>query len=841
MKSLRHLLLLTVLACLSSYSYAQCKAGFTYKISNDTVSFTNTSTNNSQNKTFYSWTFGDNTTSTAKSPTHVYKTPGAYYACLTIWDSANCRSQYCDSFYVGSKACNFSISSRQDSTNALKFHFSHSGKRTGKVKWYVGNTVFDTSHSTSYTFKQSGTYYVCAKLDSCPIKCITVSVKSTTCNQIMRYYQDSTNKKKFYFSHSGSQKGKIKWTFDSSHTDTTHNPSYTFSTTGYHKVCMKIDSCPEKCISVYIQNTNCNQVISHTVDSANNLKYYFSHSGKKTGRIKWSIYGQNGYFDTSHSTSYTFKQSGYYTVCMQLDSCPKICTRIYAKGTSKCAANFTYSIQGRTVKFYPQTSGTNSNTTYKWHFGNQHTSTQKSPTITYSRDGTYWVCLAIATYDSSTRTYCKDTTCKYVTVKTNSSPCSNLKINISRDSIHANKYYFYVSGSNNFRNIKWKFGDGDTSIYNYTTHTYKRAGTYVVCVKVDTCPVICDTLVVKGNSGGCSANANFTYSGHSGGTGKVSFTNKSTGASHYKWDFGNRSTSTLKNPTHTYKQSGYYTVCLIAKGFDSTNRTYCYDTLCKKIYVKVGNNTNCNISMTIVRDSNSTHGNTYKFSHNGSQNGRVKWTFGDGTGSSYHKTSHSYTRPGTYIVCLEVDSCPKICDTLIVKGNKKCNADFTYSANGKTVKFFSADSNSAHAWTFGDRSGSIKQSPSHTYNSNGYYTVCHVVVLFDTRNQVICTDTVCKKIFVHDSINGINDLESKIGLFPNPASGYINLAIPSDIRSDFDVTIVDLFGRDVIDQRIEVIPGSSQYKLDLSGLTSGYYSLRIDYEGTEIRKKFIKQ
>ncbi len=42
----------------------------------------------------------------------------------------------------------------------------------------------------------------------------------------------------------------------------------------------------------------------------------------------------------------------------------------------------------------------------------------------------------------------------------------------------------------------------------------------------------------------------------------VTFTNCSVGGSYYYWDFGDGETSTGESPTHTYSNSGSYTVTL---------------------------------------------------------------------------------------------------------------------------------------------------------------------------------------------------------------------------------------------------------------------------------------
>jgi len=45
----------------------------------------------------YLWSWGDGTTSTGATPSHIYSAPGFYNICLTITDANNCVSTFCDS------------------------------------------------------------------------------------------------------------------------------------------------------------------------------------------------------------------------------------------------------------------------------------------------------------------------------------------------------------------------------------------------------------------------------------------------------------------------------------------------------------------------------------------------------------------------------------------------------------------------------------------------------------------------------------------------------------------------------------------------------------------------
>jgi PKD repeat protein len=67
--------------------------------------------------------------------------------------------------------------------------------------------------------------------------------------------------------------------------------------------------------------------------------------------------------------------------------------------------------------------------------------------------------------------------------------------------------------------------------------------------------------------------ASFTFSGQLFPLTTIDFTNSSTNANTYLWDFGDNSTSTDANPHHQYSQTGTYTVKLRATGVGGTDNT----------------------------------------------------------------------------------------------------------------------------------------------------------------------------------------------------------------------------------------------------------------------------
>ena len=65
--------------------------------------------------------------------------------------------------------------------------------------------------------------------------------------------------------------------------------------------------------------------------------------------------------------------------------------------------------------------------------------------------------------------------------------------------------------------------------------------------------------------------SNFSFSGSTSVGENIEFTNSSSNADSYNWDFGDGSNSTEKSPSHSYEKPGNYTIILDAKGEGGSN------------------------------------------------------------------------------------------------------------------------------------------------------------------------------------------------------------------------------------------------------------------------------
>ena len=133
--------------------------------------------------------------------------------------------------------------------------------------------------------------------------------------------------------------------------------------------------------------------------------------------------------------------------------------------------------------------------------------------------------------------------------------------------------------------FNWDFGDGTpNSVLVSPTHIYNNTGTYTIkltAIDTSTCNRTSDTSITitvfpiptsRYMFGPIPADANKP----------IFFTNQAIGASSYKWDFDDGSTSTEENPSHLFNASQTFNVCLIA-----INAAGCSDTFCLPVTAKI--------------------------------------------------------------------------------------------------------------------------------------------------------------------------------------------------------------------------------------------------------------
>lgn len=142
--------------------------------------------------------------------------------------------------------------------------------------------------------------------------------------------------------------------------------------------------------------------------------------------------------------------------------------------------------------------------------------------------------------------------------------------------------------------------------------------------------------------------AEFSYTEVVGRGNPVYFTDESILATSWLWDFGDETTSTQQNPTHTYNSVGTFAVTLTINGSISTN----HQIVVEEPVASFSSDSPKNIGDTIYFSDQSTHAISWF------------WDFGDGNTSTQQNPSHVYETSGEYNVYLEING--NISNTSIV-------------------------------------------------------------------------------------------------------------------------------------------------------------------------------
>jgi PKD repeat protein len=128
----------------------------------------------------------------------------------------------------------------------------------------------------------------------------------------------------------------------------------------------------------------------------------------------------------------------------------------------------------------------------------------------------------------------------------------------------------FTDSSTNAVSWSWDFGDSGTSTVQNPTHLYSGTGPYTV-----TLTVMSVSALSSSTSQSCAPNpitpvAAFSCAPTANSL-EEAFTDGSTNANSWSWDFGDSTTSTAQNPIHTYANTGPWSVTLTVMSADGVS------------------------------------------------------------------------------------------------------------------------------------------------------------------------------------------------------------------------------------------------------------------------------
>jgi PKD repeat protein len=482
-------------------------------------------------------------------------------------------------------------------------------------------------------------------------------------------------------------------------------------------------------------------------------------------------------------------------------------------------------------------------------------------TYVYNNPGTYNVCSAVSISSSSGA--CADTACVPVVVL--ASPIAQIQADnlTGCDAITVD----FDDASTGATSWQWTF---DVSPFSYTGINpplidYNSPGNYVVSLTVEGLNGCLDSdqeVISVYQSPVPDMLADNVCQDEEGLFLDLSTSDPGDPILQWNWNFGDNSSSSLQNPSHTYASIGDYDVTL------TVTTATCSASQVFQVSVEPAPIPNISLS-----PDNGCSPLSVSFVNNSTGADSYTWNFGDGSGSPDIEPTHVFNNftqiDTTYIIVFTANTtfgCSQN-DTLEVTVEPGALASFTDNSLPPSCAPFDAQFTNtsigatSYQWDFGDGSPtSAATNPTHTYNNTtGFLQSYPVTLIAYSANG--CNDTIVSNITVYpvadfnfdvwpDSgcsplivtmpfVQGINVYSwnfgdgSPISSFPTPTHVYVNATNDPLI---YDITLIGIspFGcTDTTTSQVLITPQpTAQFTIDDN---SGCSPLIVEFENLSIQ------
>ena len=380
----------------------------------------------------------------------------------------------------------------------------------------------------------------------------------------------------------------------------------------------------------------------------------------------------------------------------------------------------------------------------------------------------------------------------------------------------------------------WNFGDGASM----TTAT--GAGPFTISYSTSGIKTI--TLIATNSIGTDEATfeievieppvTSFTFVNDNG---ELTFTNTSTNANSYLWDFGDGNTSTEANPTHVYTQSGTYEITLLGQS------DICDDvSFSQTIEVEIINIPSAGL-ITLLSSVCVGDEVTFENTSTGVIDS-ILWNFDEGasipTGTGVGPFTITYNTSGTKTITLiAMNNIGNDTTNLQIEVFESPIPSFTYLDNNGELTFTNTSINAnSYLWDFGDGNTSTEENPIHTYAQSGMYEII-LLAQSDICDDV--TDTLNINVIITSNENF--DLDIGADILPNPNDGIFAIKISDVMDRIIEMELIDVSGRVLQRSNIQTTFGVTIYEIKNTPLTSGIYFVKLKNESSVKTLKVIVQ
>ena len=723
------------------------------------VKFTDQSTAATDIITTWQWDFGDGFSSGLQNPLHVYSTAGNYNVTLRVINNKGCLNTLSKSQFVkissGAKA-DFSTSMPKVCSTPVTINFTNTSVGTGTLnyQWLFGDGGSSALTNPSHVYTTAGSYSVTLFVTNAGgCKDTIVKTNAVTAGNVFPGFTASDTVCKgspvIISDTSKPAASSVSWSFGDGTFSTLPSPVKIYTAAGNYKIKLTANfgSCLDSAFKtiVVLPAPTAAFIADDSTNCSNPFTVNFTNQSVSGATYRWDF--GDGTTSATANPAHTYNSYGSFTVklvAVSANGCTDSLVKASYIKIIKPVVSFNNLPDSGCVSFTKYftsaTTSVDAVTGYLWDFGDGATSTNATPTHTYTTAGVYTVTLIINTAGG-----CSDTVTMANGIVTQARPVAKFSATPTNTCAKTD-VVFTDNSTGNIIKWLWLFGDGSIATSQNPKHVYGDTGVF-------------DVKLIVWNSG-CPDTANYISFVHiSPPIGRFTesidcskplerlFTDQSVGADEWSWNFGDGNTSTQQSPVHTYALPGTYNVMLTVKNILSG----CDFTIAKTIQV-VSVKPNFYASDTVIcKGSNLTF--TTGLSLTDVQS--LDWDFGDGKTANLTTATtakHLYTAAGNYTVRLIITNILGCKDTLTKPAYIRIDgptAAFIPSVPGSClnslITFNDASvSDNTHpiqtwSWNYGDSTTQVLPAPpfQHNYTMPGAYNVTLKVT--DSKG---CTDSV---------------------------------------------------------------------------------------------------
>ncbi len=707
------------------------------------VNFTDMSTPGSGIITSWLWDFGDGNTSTQKNPSHTYSASGNYTVLLVVTNSNGCSKSFTRSNYIvinnGVQAMFTNTTpSSCSAPQTINFQNQSTGTGSSSYKWLFGDGGTSNIKDPQHTYTTAGIYTVtliATNSSGCTDTSIHInSIIIGTANADFTFPLIICAGNSFSFTNASTPAAlSASWSFGDATTSNVISPLKTYVLPGSYNVTLvnNFGGCQvsQTKLILVLAKPSAGFTASPLASCSAPLNVNFSNTSSGSVSTEW-LFG-DGTTSTLKNPNHTYTNTGNYTVTListNSNGCSDtlVKTEIIKIQPPVVVIN-NLPQQGcapLAVTFSSTVTSPDPVSSYLWNFGNGVTSALPNPTYTFT-EGNYDIQLIITTSNG-----CKDTVFVPQGVKAGVKPITNFSAT-PRDVCAKMPVKFSDLSTGIITKWDWNFGDGSHSNLQNPTYGYQDTGLFTITLIIGNNSCF-DTLTIPKYIHVKPPIAIFSSIGVCANKYLRVFTDQSIGADSWKWDFGDGTTSTLQNPTHTFASVGTYTVTLTVQNL-STGCDYTKTSLIRisdeKAMFTASALEICKKSSTTF-NATSIQGTPAIVS--------FEWNFGDGISDTGNNKIHTYLQTGLYTVTLKITDINGCVDSVLKNNYIKvvgATAAFASATPGSclnsTVTFNDLSvADAAHPitswyWNYGDGVNATLTAPpfQHLYSNQGLYSV----------------------------------------------------------------------------------------------------------------------